>query len=441
LTVQQPGAHFFIFSLYLWSDFLLAFYIYLVNLGGYSPNLAWVGTGEFTMELQILQNLTPAGLLDESASYLAQEYETWRELFATQPALAQHFMEAQGKRLAEALVEEQSYVRFALPDKVTLPDKQAGNSAASEQVISVPGELCEQHTGHWMISPFRRIPDLRQQLDKLESHPNAAVAASAGLLRFTTAMYMVHSMLPAGRKVVYRLAEDDEIPTLPVEGNSATTSALTSASDAIVESGARDGRRGELMVPFVEAARRFYLPQWVAFDDQDRLLVSSFKEAEAILASMQRFLRILHGAVALAPYMVACPEYQEKRYGMLGQLVNQGRALARYETQDIIQNIQQRASENTLNRGLEIKLPYFDDQILQMKTLEMVIVPSGRIMFIPSFVVLATHKEQVKVAQDTRLSPSTRKHLLHVLRMVEHTFESHVSAEERSIFLTSPVVN
>jgi hypothetical protein len=47
--------------------------------------------------------------------------------------------------------------------------------------------------------------------------------------------------------------------------------------------------RGELLVPYVEAARRFYLPQWVAFDDEGHLLVGGVNEAEANIASMQRY--------------------------------------------------------------------------------------------------------------------------------------------------------
>jgi hypothetical protein len=77
-----------------------------------------------------------------------------------------------------------------------------------------------------------------------------------------------------------------------------------------------------VQVPFVPAALRFFLPQWVAFDDQDTLLVASVNEAEAYLGSMQRFLRILHTAVSIASYMVADEQYQQKRYGILGQLVN-----------------------------------------------------------------------------------------------------------------------
>jgi hypothetical protein len=114
--------------------------------------------------------------------------------------------------------------------------------------------------------------------------------------------------------------------------------------------------------------------------------------------------------------------YQQKRYGMLGQLVNQGRALARYKTREIIAAIQRRAAANSLNRGLSINLPYFDDQVLQMKVRKFDVIPAGRIMFLPSLVVLATQKEQVKVEQDTRLSRSTRRHLLAEFQMFSSAF-------------------
>jgi hypothetical protein len=99
-------------------------------------------------------------------------------------------------------------------------------------------------------------------------------------------------------------------------------------------------------VPYVPYARRFYLPQWVAFDQEGRLLAGSVNEAEAHVVSMQRFLNILHAASFLAHYIVVDEEYQRKRYGMLGQLVNQGRALARYETDEIILTIKRRAAAN-----------------------------------------------------------------------------------------------
>jgi hypothetical protein len=108
---------------------------------------------------------------------------------------------------------------------------------------------------------------------------------------------------------------------------------------------------------------------------------------------------------------------------MLGQLVNQGRALARYQTKEIIRTIKHRAAANDLNRGLSLSLPYFDDQRLEIDTLHIQVIPAGRIMFVPAFVVRAAREEQVKVAQDTRLNPSTRKYLLDELVLLERAFD------------------
>jgi hypothetical protein len=201
-------------------------------------------------------------------------------------------------------------------------------------------------------------------------------------------------------------------------------SALTQATDAIVEEGGA-AERGELHVPYVPFARRFYLPQWVAFDGEGCLLSGNVAEAEAHIGSMQRFVGVLHAAVAMAAYFVADDTYQQKRYGMLGQLVNQGRALARYQTCQIVSTIQRRAMAQELNRGLSLSLPYFDDQALKLKIYPFVVIPAGRIMFVPAFVVRAAREEAVKVAQDTRLSPSTRKHLLAELALLEQAFISH----------------
>jgi hypothetical protein len=229
-------------------------------------------------------------------------------------------------------------------------------------------------------------------------------------------------MLPAGRDVTYHVDGDEEIPTIPADDNT-PESAITQVGDAIAEEGETDGR-GEVQTPFVPASRRFFLPQWVAFDLEGRLLVGSVKEAEAHVQSMQRYITILHRTLSLAPYISANEEYQQKRYGILGQLINQGRALANFKTNEIVSEIKRRAEKQTLNRGLSVTLPYFDDQMLENKTSNLEIIPAGRIMFIPAFVVRASRGEQVKVAQDTRLNASTRKHLLAQLKTLEAAFES-----------------
>jgi len=175
----------------------------------------------------------------------------------------------------------------------------------------------------------------------------------------------------------------------------------------------------------------FFLPQWVAFDDQAGLLVKSVQSAEAYLASMRNYMDILHAAVSIAPYVVADPVYQQKRFGMLGQMINQGRCLALYKTNQIIAEIKRRVAANDLNRGLGLSLPFFDDQDLKMRMLEIGVIPFGRIMFASAMVVRAMQEEAAKVAQDTRLNASTRRHLLIELYTLERAFKDMSSAEAR----------
>ena len=350
--------------------------------------------------------------------YIRQEYETQQTLFNAQPLLAQRFLEGQARQIGDAIVQRSAQVRFALLERVVT------DPSGSIQPEVVPPERREELIGGLRDRLART--DLggavRQRLTELESLPYRSVAICAGLLRYATAMYMVHGKLPSGRSVAYATAEGEEIPTIPVTGELEPASAITASTDAIAE---EEGRAGdELLVPYVPAARRFYLPQWVALDDEDHLLVNSVSEAEAHLASMQRFLSVLHMAVSLAPYIVADEAYQQKRYGMLGQLINQGRALARYETREIITVIQQRAAAHDLNRGLSLSLPYFDDQTLQKELHEFEVIPAGRIMFVPAFVVRAVRERQAKVAQDTRFSHSTRKYLMAELKLLERGFEA-----------------
>ena len=69
---------------------------------------------------------------------------------------------------------------------------------------------------------------------------------------------------------------------------------------------------------------------------------------------------------------------------MLGQLVNQGRALARYQTGVVIRKIQRYAEAGELNLGFSLSLPYFDEQTFEMKMYDFEVIPPGRIMFLPS---------------------------------------------------------
>lgn len=353
-------------------------------------------------------------------SHLREEFNSKQALFNAQTAIVQRFLEAQARQIADALIEHLPQAKFTLPDRVVTAMPQLGQSAT----VTVPANAREQNVGS-LRNRFAHKDvreEMRHRLIELEQSPDHAISTGAGLLRYAAAIHMIHNMLPSGRTVTYRAEEGEEIPTIPLEKG--PESAITQESDAIAEEGAKEEGRGELQVPYVPAARRFYLPQWVAFNEKDELLIGSLKEAEAHLVSMQRYVEILHTASSIAPYMLADDEYQKKRYGMLGQLINQGRALARYKTRDIIKTIKERAQAGSLNRGLRLSLPYFDDQDLRTEAIDFEVIPAGRIMFVPAFVVRAAREEAAKRAQDTRFNASTRKHLIAGLKMLEEAFQT-----------------
>jgi hypothetical protein len=357
------------------------------------------------------------------AERLAEDYRRQQALFAAQPAIVQRYLETQGKHIAQAIVDGNAQINFSLPDRVVCTLEHVDQAA----LVTIPQNQ-RAHSAGSFINRFRKAElykQLRHAFVELEQSPDRAVSVAAGLLRHATVMHMVYQMLPAGRDVCYKPADEDEtIPSIPEDSGLEPESAITASTDAIAEEGQGEEGRGDLLVPFVPYARKFFLPQWVAFDEDGDLLVKSVEEAQADLKSMQRFMEVLFLAVALAPYISADDEYAKKRYGMLGQLVNQGRALAIYQVQEITARIKQRAEAGSLNRGLRLSLPYFDDQDLKIDISNFEVIPSGRIMFVPAFVVRAVRQEEVKVSQDTRYNPSTRKHLLHLLDQLEQAFEN-----------------
>jgi len=298
---------------------------------------------------------------------LREECQAQQTLFDAQPIEVRRLLDEQAHKIAEALAQGQRQLSFALPAQVSV--ETSGRDG--QGWASVPSEFCKQNVAGWLGRlPVKDIrAAVRQRLNQLEQSHHQAVAVSAKLVRYAVVRHIVHEMLPAG------------------------------------DSGG------------------VYMPQWIAFDDE-RLLVDSLDEAKARVALMQNYMSTLHLAVSLAPYIFADEEYQRKRSGMLVQLINQGRALARYQVGVIIGKIQRYAKAGDLNLGFSLSLPYFDDQTLETKMHDFEVIPAGRIMFVPALVWRAMRQEQEKVQQNTRLNESTRMHLLSELKVLERAFES-----------------
>jgi hypothetical protein len=324
-------------------------------------------------------------------SQLREKYEKISRLYQAQPEPIQRFISAQAQPLGQAILTPLSVIHFSLPPQVVVQD----------EVLDVPASHQQQTVGGLFDRAARKDTRtaFKQRLSKLELTSDPALTTSASLIRYATAVAIVHAILSTGNTVTYEALDGEEIPNIPV--NHSTS-----------------------LQPAIPDEQRFFLPQWIALDNKGNLLAASLSEAHAHLTCMQQYLDNLQVAVGLAPYMVVDQIYQQKRYGMVGQLVNQGRALAWYETRQAIERIKQRAANSDLNRGLNLSLPYFDDHKLKIVTLDFTIIPKGRCMFIPAFVVVAACREQSLVAQDTRLSLTTRKYLLAELSMLEKSFNT-----------------
>jgi hypothetical protein len=309
--------------------------------------------------------------MDNAFRQLREECQVQQTLFDAQPIEARRLLDEQACKIAEALVQGERQLSFALPEQVSI--ETPGRDGHGW--LNVPAEFRKQNVAGWLGRlPVKDIrAAVRQRLNQLEQSHHQAVAVSAKLVRYAVVRHIVHELLPAG--------------------------------DSAGDSGG------------------VYMPQWIAFDDE-RLLVDSITEAEARVALMQNYVSTLHLAVSLAPYIYADEEYQHKRSGMLVQLINQGRALARYQVGVVIGKIQRYAKAGELNLGFSMSLPYFDDQTLETKMHDFEVIPPGRIMFVPALVWRAVRQEQEKVQQNTRLNESTRMHLLSELKVLERAFES-----------------
>lgn len=305
-----------------------------------------------------------------------REYQAQEDLLQVQPASIQRALELQASLIARTVLERQSPLRFMLPEQVALDVDGHGDPS----LVTVPPYNREQKIGG--ILDLLKDSDLSYHLKRLEASPDGAVSTCGRLIRHTVVRHLVHRMLPLPQR--------------------------NSDNQRLLSAYALD----------------FFMPQWVAFDDQDNLLVNTIDEARACITGMQQYLSILKLAARLAAYIIHDEAYQRKRYAMLAQLLNQGHALARHETSSIIWRLKQRVAENSLNRGFDLDLPFFDEQALELRTLTIPVIPHGRIPFVPAFFVIALRGKQMEVEHSTGLSHTTRKHILDELKALQAAFDS-----------------
>jgi len=362
---------------------------------------------ERTLPIQLVNEKTfiPPSV-NTSSGLMSKEYEYWYSLLTMQVEMQRQCLNLQAQKLADAISQGLAQVTITYPNFLVLPISSNENQEVKSLSLSEVGQNITLKQRRGLFTCQTLLQAAQKQLANLEAASNSALAAFGGLLRFAVAHSLIHDCLPIGKEVFYAALPGEDIPGIPQYIN--TGSSNTELSNKT-------------------HANRFYLPQWVAFGENGQLLVNSIAEAESCVISMLHYKDALYGAVTLAPYMVVDQVYQKKYYGILGQLVNQCRSFCTYRTQEIIATIQRRSANNSLNRGVWITLPYFDDQFLLLRKIEFEIIPRGRITFLPAFLNLAIQQQITMARHNTSLNYSTRKHLLVQLAMIQKAFDTETN--------------
>jgi len=352
----------------------------------------------------------------ELESQIRLEYENLQALFESQSPAVKRFINQQAELIIANLKQPQKTVQLVMPVQLT------SSSGASVGIQAKATDLQRIHFSRRLKRQENRAL-VMHALREMEVDSRPGVSDFSILLKLTVASDIIYKHLPDGRAIHYQAAEFGEIPSQPLGELPGSGPAIT---DHLLEPAAGTDAVLNDPVPYVPYARLFFIPRWVALDDKDRLLTGSEQEAEALVASLQNAVALLEDAEAICPCIVADEAFQRKRAGLLGELVNQGCALARYFTRTIINSLHQLAGTGGLDRGLKLDLPYFDFTTLSMGNLPVEIFPASRIQFVPAFVVRAMQLTSKKIQQNPDMHTATRRHLTQQLIWLEDEFNTYL---------------
>ena len=102
--------------------------------------------------------------------------------------------------------------------------------------------------------------------------------------------------------------------------------------------------------------------------------------------------------------------------------VERGRELASRAVDEIIEEMWRRSARHQLDRGVRLSFPYYDDHRLSLRWRDFTVIPRGRILFVPAFVVIAAEREIERVRLDRQFNESTREHLAALLDRLRQAF-------------------
>ncbi len=102
--------------------------------------------------------------------------------------------------------------------------------------------------------------------------------------------------------------------------------------------------------------------------------------------------------------------------------IARGQDLALRAVDELIEELWRRAASHQLDRGVRLSFPFYDDRRQSLRWRDFTVIPPGRIMFVPAFVVIAAEREIDRVRADRQYTEITRQHLVEVLGILRQAF-------------------
>jgi hypothetical protein len=102
--------------------------------------------------------------------------------------------------------------------------------------------------------------------------------------------------------------------------------------------------------------------------------------------------------------------------------IARGQDLALRAVNELIEELWRRAAMHQLDRGVRLSFPFYDDRRRSLRWRDFTVIPPGRIMFVPAFVVVAAEREIDRVRADRQYTETTRLHLVEGLGTLRQAF-------------------
>lgn len=158
-----------------------------------------------------------------------------------------------------------------------------------------------------------------------------------------------------------------------------------------------------------------------AFDKHERLLVSESLAGPRV-QGLIRYVKWLRIAGQLYPPWTTSDRYNDLFSHLTALLTQQGRALARLYTNQLIEEVRTGWKTGEIARGLTLFVPYLDERTYQIARYSVIVTPGGRIPFRPQFIVSACRVAEREVRTHTAFTQSTRWQLLARLDQILQAF-------------------